>query len=202
MSDKSDPSSRFLIMIVCLGVVSSSVVLFTLRLFSQRSEGDPFFASNDYLQFKQSVMIKNIRQEMAEEFVGTVVNCISPQILPGQSLTEQQLTERVTTLLENFSASNENIKNQKCEKDKSRAWTFALPCKLIINRPPTELSGMVKLGDINICGTTIAASIRSATGRCSESANFPACLVTSILANDDVKKEIAKPVEIEKVNSQ
>jgi hypothetical protein len=202
MSDKSDPSSRFIIMIVCLGVVSSSVVLFTLRLFSQRSEGDPFFASNDYLQFKQSVMIKNIRQEMAEEFVGTVVNCISPQILPGQSLTEQQLTERVTTVLENFSASNENIKNQKCEKDKSRAWTFALPCKLIINRPPIELSGMVKLGDINICGTTIAASIRSATGRCSESANFPACLVTSILANDDVKKEIDKPVEIEKINSQ
>jgi hypothetical protein len=201
MSDKSDPSFRFLIMIVCLGVVSSSVVLFTLRLFSQRSEGDPFFASNDYLQFKQSVMIKNIRQEMAEEFVGTVVNCISPQILPGQSLTEQQLTERVTMVLENFSASNENIKNQKCEKDRSRAWTFALPCKLII-RPRTELSGMVKLGDINICGTTIAASIRSATGRCSESANFPACLVTSILANDDVKKEIAKPVEIEKVNSQ
>jgi hypothetical protein len=199
MSDKSDPSSRFIIMIVCLGVVSSSVVLFTLRLFSQGSEGDPFFASNDFLQFKQSVMIKNIRQEMAEEFVGTVVNCISPQILPGQSLTEQQLTERVTTVLENFSASNENIKNQKCEKDKSRAWTFALPCKLIINRPPTEL---MKFGDINICGTTIAASIRSATGRCSESANFPACLVTSILANDDVKKEIAKPVEIEKVNSQ
>ncbi len=201
MSDKSDPSSRFLIMIVCLGVVSSLVLLFTLRLFSQRSEGDPFFASNDYLQFKQSVMIKNIRQEMGEEFVDAVVNCISPQILPGQSLTEQQLTERVSAVLENFSASNENIKNQKCQKDKSRAWTFALPCKLIFNRPPTELSG-VKLGDINICGTTIAASIRSATGHCSESANFPACLVTSILANDDVKKEIDKPVEIDKVNSQ
>jgi hypothetical protein len=201
MSDKSDPSSRFLIMIVCLGVVSSLVLLFTLRLFSQRSEGDPFFASNDYLQFKKSVMIKNIRQEMAEEFVDAVVNCISSQILPGQSLTEQQLTERVTAVLENFSASNENIKNQKCQKDKSRAWTFALPCKLIFNKLPTELSG-VKLGDINICGTTIAASIRSATGHCSESANFPACLVTSILANDDVKKEIDKPVEIEKVNSQ
>src|ERR1700730_8864263 len=201
MSDKSDPSSRFLIMIVCLGVVSSLVVLFTLRLFSHRSEGDPFFASNDYLQFKQSVMIKNIRQEMAEEFVDAVVNCISPQILPGQSLTEQQLTERVTAVLENFSASNENIKNQKCQKDKSRAWTFALPCKLIFNRPPTALS-VVKLGDINICGTTIAASTRSATGHCSKSANFQACLVTSILANDDVNKKMNKPVEIEKVNSQ
>jgi hypothetical protein len=201
MSDKSDPSSRFFIMIVCLGVVSSLVVLFTLRLFSQRSEGDPFFASSDYLQFKQGVMIKNIRQEMTEEFVDAVVNCISPQILPGQNLTEQQLTERVTTVLENFSASNENIKNQKCQKAKSRAWTFALPCKLISNRPPTELSG-VKLGDINICGTTLAASIRSATGHCSESANFPDCLVTSILANDEVKKEIDKPVEIEKISSQ
>jgi hypothetical protein len=72
---------------------------------------------------------------MAEEFVDTVVECISPQSLQSQILTEQQVTERVMTVLENFSASNNSSKNQKCENSKIYAWTFTLPCRPTINRP-------------------------------------------------------------------
>ena len=108
MSDKPESGSRFPLLIVGLGVASSLVVLFGLRVFSQRSDGDSFVASNDYLQVQQSAAIRNVRKEMAEEFVDTVMRCIAPQILPNEILTEQQLRERVTTVLENFSASNES----------------------------------------------------------------------------------------------
>ena len=37
-------------------------------------------------------------------------------------------------------------------------------------------------------------------GRCTASADFPACLVDSVVANNDVQKEIDKPVETQ-VNS-
>ena len=195
MSDKPEPGSRFPLLIVGLGVASSLAVLFALRVFSQRSDGDSFVVSNDYLQVQQSVAIRNVRKEMAEEFVDTVMRCISPQILPSEILNEQQISERVMLVLANFSVPNESINNKKCGNDKSRAWTFTLPCKLTINRPPAWLSGTMNLGDINICGTTITASLRSATARCTASADFQACLVDSVVANNDVQKEIDKPVE-------
>lgn len=201
MRDNQESSARVLI-IACCGLLSSLVVLFSLHLFFQRSQGDPFFASEEYMLFKERNAVKNIRMEVTEEFVGTVVGCISPQILPGQSLTEQQINERVMAVLDNYSESREITKNKKCENNKSQHWTFALPCKLTINRSPYQLRTEVKLDDMNICQTVIVASIRSAVGRCTESSNFSACLVSSVLANDEVKKEIDKPVEIQAVNSK
>ena len=92
MTDKPGSSSRFLFLFVGLGVASSLLVTFALRVFSQREGSDPFFASNAYLQVQQIVAIRAIRKEMAEEFVDTVVDCISPHSLQSQILTEQQVT--------------------------------------------------------------------------------------------------------------
>ena len=136
MTDKPGSSYGFLFLIAGLGVASSLLVTFALRVFSQREGSDPFFASDAYLQVQQTVAIRTIRKAMAEEFVDTVVECISPQSLQSQILTEQQVTERVMTVLENFSASNNSSKNQKCENSKIYAWTFTLPCRPTINRPP------------------------------------------------------------------
>ncbi|MGH6796681.1 MAG: hypothetical protein ACREC0_08265, partial [Methylocella sp.] len=113
----------------------------------------------------------------------------------------QQVNERVMAALENSAASKENTNNRKCE-NKNPHWTFELPCKLTINRSPYLLRGEVKLGDINICETAIATSIRSSAGSCATSPDFPACLVRSVLANEDVKKVIDKPVEIQAIKSK
>ncbi|MGH6837408.1 MAG: hypothetical protein ACREDT_01120 [Methylocella sp.] len=202
MNARQDQSSRgIIILIACCGTLSSLVVLYAINLFYQRSQGDPFFASEEYLVFKESLAVKDIRRDIAEEFVGAMVNCISPPILPGQSLTEQQVNERVMAAWENYSSPNENTKNQKCE-NKNLHWTFELPCKLTINRSPYKLRGEVKLGYINICESAIATSIRSAARSCAATAKFPACVVSSVLANDDVKKEIDKPVEIQALNAK
>jgi len=198
MADKPGSSSRFLFLIAGLGVASSLLVTFALRVFSQREGSDPFFASNAYLQVQQTVAIRTIRKAMAEEFVETVVNCVSPQSLQSKILTEQQVTERVMTVLEHFSSSNNSSKDQKCENSENYAWTFTLPCRLTINRPPAWLGGTINLGDINICGTMIAAGIHSAL-RSATSASFATCLVSSVLANNEVQREIDKTVE---VNSQ
>ena len=198
MTDKPGSSSRFLFLIAGLGVASSLLVTFALRVFSQREGSDPFFASNAYLQVQQTVAIRTIRKAMAEEFVETVVNCVSPQSLQSKILTEQQVTERVMTVLEHFSSSNNSSKDQKCENSENYAWTFTLPCRLTINRPPAWLGGTINLGDINICGTMIAAGIHSAL-RSATSASFATCLVSSVLANNEVQREIDKTVE---VNSQ
>ena len=198
MADKPGSSSRFLFLIAGLGVASSLLVTFALRVFSQREGSDPFFASNAYLQVQQTVAIRTIRKAMAEEFVETVVNCVSPQSLQSKILTEQQVTERVMTVLEHFSSSNNSSKDQKCENSENYAWTFTLPCRLTINRPPAWLGGTINLGDINLCGTMIAAGIHSAL-RSATSASFATCLVSSVLANNEVQREIDKTVE---VNSQ
>ena len=190
MTDKPGSSSGFLFMIIGLGVASSLVVTLALRVFSQRESSDAFVTSNDYLQVRQTAAIITIRKAMAKEFVSTVVNCIRPQNLQSQILTEQQVSERVMTILGKFSVSNNSSKNKNCEDGKNYAWTFTLPCKLTINRPPAWLGGTINLGDINICGTTIAAGIHSALGSCATSAGFAACLVSSVLGNNDVQKEI------------
>jgi hypothetical protein len=137
MTDKPGSSSRFLFLIAGLGVASSLLVTFALRVFSQREGSDPFFASDAYLQVQQTVAIRTIRKAMAEEFVDTVVECISPQSLQSQILTEQQVTERVMTVLENFSASNNSSKNQKCENSKSMlGHSLYLADQLSIGRRP------------------------------------------------------------------
>lgn len=201
MGETQDRSSRGVIIIIaCGGVLSSLAVLFAINKFFERSQGDPFFASEEYMIFKEGLAVKNIRRNIAEEFVGTVINCISPPILPGQSLTEHQVNERVTAALENYAASNGNTKNQKCE-NKNPHWTFEPPCKLTINRLPYKLRAEVKLGFISICETAIGTGIRASVGSCA-SKNFAECLISSVLENDDVKKEIDKPVEIRVINTK
>ncbi|MGQ0445459.1 MAG: hypothetical protein ACT4O2_10130 [Beijerinckiaceae bacterium] len=148
--------------------------------------------------FKESLAVKGIRRDVAEEFVGAMVNCISPPLLPGQGLTEPQVNERVKSAWKNYIASNENTKNQKCNNNNPHL-TFELPCKLTINGSSYKFRKEVKLGYINICETTVATSIRSAARSCAASAKFEACVVSSVLANDDVKKEIDKPVEIQAI---
>jgi len=200
-TNQDERSRNIIIIIACGGVLSSFLAFFALHLFFQRSQGDPFFASEEVMIYKEGLAVKNIRREVTEEFVSAVVSCISPPLLPGQSLTEQQVKDRVMTALENDAASKENTKKHNCENN-NKHWTFELPCKLTINRSPYNLRAEVKLGDINICETTITTSIHSSTGSCTASPNFPACLVSSVLANDDVKKEIDKPVEIQAINAK
>jgi hypothetical protein len=190
MTDKPRSSSGFLFMIAGLGVASSLAVTFALRVFSQRDSSDSFISSNDYLQVRQTAAIKTIRKATVEEFVGAVVDCLSPKTLQNQILTEEQVTERVKDALEKFSVSTNSSKTQKCDNGKNYAWTFTSPCRLTIIRPPAWLGGNINLGGINICGTTIAAGIHSAMGSCATSARFAACLVNSVLANNDVQKEI------------
>ena len=62
------------------------VVLFSLYIFFQRTQNDPFFFSEENFAFQEIMAVKNIRRETAEDFVVAVVNCISPPILPGQIL--------------------------------------------------------------------------------------------------------------------
>jgi hypothetical protein len=66
MTDKPGSSSRFLFLIAGLGVASSLLVTFALRVFSQREGSDPFFASDAYLQVQQTVAIRTIRKAMTE----------------------------------------------------------------------------------------------------------------------------------------
>jgi hypothetical protein len=199
-TDQDQTSRGIIILIACCGALSSLVVLYAINLFYQRSQGDPFFASEEVQVFRESLAVKDIRRDIAEEFVGAVINCISPPILPGQSLTEQQVNERVMASWENYAVPKENTQNQKC-RNKNPHWTFELPCKLTINRAPYKLRGQVNLGYINICENVIATSIRPYIGSCA-STNFLSCLVNSVLANDDVKKEIDKPVEIQAIDAK
>lgn len=200
MSDKPESGSGFLIAMLSVGVASSLAVLLGLWEVSQKSGGEGFYAPNEYLQVQQTAAINTIRKNMAEDFMDTVVNCIPSQTLRDHMLTEQQLKERIDTVIKNFSVLNNN--NDRCGNSTSRAWTFTLPCKLAINRPPAWLSGAIKLGDIDICGTSIAESIHSAMGRCIAATDFSGCLVNSVLTNNDVQKEIDKPVDSQETNAQ
>jgi|SRR5579875_131894 hypothetical protein len=198
MADKTGSGSGFLFIIAGLGLASSLVVFLALRVFSQREARDPILATNDYEQVQQSAAIQTVRKVMAEEFVSAVVDCVSPQKLKNEILTEQQVAERVTAALESFSAPKNNGNAQSCLNNKNYAWTFTSPCKLTINRPPAWLGGTMNFGDINICGATVAASIHSALGGCARSASFADCLVSSVLANYDVQKEIGKITDVQR----
>lgn len=202
MGNNQDKSSRsIIIMIACGGVLSSLAVFFSLYIFFQRSQGDTFFSSEAYLAFRESNAVRNIRHDISEEFLSSVVNCISPPILPDEILTEEQVNGRVLEVLKNYSASNENIKNLKCGV-KNPHWTFALPCKLVIISSSYKLSAEVNLGNINLCVTTITTSIQSAVRSCAASAKFQACLVSSVLENDDIRKDMEKPVESQAIKSK
>jgi hypothetical protein len=190
-----DPGFRDIVVITTIGAISIIIVLFSVTLFFQRRQSDPYFASKENLVFQQITTAKKIRRDIAEEFVDSVVNCISPPIGPGESLTERQVRERVTAAMENYSAANNNTKTKKCDNNKNINWTFEAPCTIRINKSSYQLGGEINLGDIIICYTAIATGIVHALSICSTPGTFRACLVNSVLMDDDVKKEIDKPVE-------
>lgn len=177
------------------GVLSSLVVLFSLYLYFQRREGDPFFASDEYRLFQEGQAVKNLRRGIAEEFATAVVNCISPPIVPGSVLTEQEETARVTAAIGSYSAAAEKASDQKCKDARSTHWSFEAPCTLRISKTFSKSSGGLNLGEMDLCMQTIALAIRSSVGKCTSSGDFPGCLISSIVANDNVKREIEKPVE-------
>ncbi|MGH6937294.1 MAG: hypothetical protein ACRED2_14205 [Methylocella sp.] len=189
-----DTGFRDFVVIMTIGAISILIVLLSVYLFFQRRQNDPYFASKENLLFQQITAVKKIRRDIAEEFVDAVVNCISPPIAPGESLTGQQVRERVTTAMENFSAANEDTKSPKCENNKNRNWTFEAPCTIRITKSSYQLGGEINLGYITICYAAIATGIVHALSICGTPVTFRACLVNSVLMNDDVKKEIDKPV--------
>lgn len=189
-----EPGFRDFVVIMTIGAISILIVLLSVYLFFQRRQNDPYFASKENLLFQQITAAMKIRRDISEEFVDAVVNCISPPITPGESLTGQQVRERVTAAMENFSAANENTKTQKCENNTNRNWTFEAPCTIRITKSSYQLGGEINLGDIIICHTAIATGIVHALSNCSTPGTFRVCLVNSVLMNDDVKKEIDKPL--------
>jgi hypothetical protein len=197
LSNHQDAGSRGVIAIAVAGILVSLIVLFSIYRYFERGEGDAYFASQENLTFQEIVAVKNLRRQIAEEFVSGVVNCIDPPLLPGQVLTEQQVSEIVTTAIENYSASN-NTNNRKCQ-NKNSYWTFETPCSIKIIKSPLGLSDAVKLGGLTICKTPIIASIHSGLDHCKASTTSNSlleCLVNSIMENNDIKNEIDKSVEI------
>jgi hypothetical protein len=201
MGNQEDQNFTFIAVLLAYGILSAVGILFAGSLFFQRKQADSFFASDDYRVFQERVAVTNIRRQIAEDFVGAVVSCISPPISTGQTLTEQQITESVTAAIEKTSLSNANAENAKCQHSKSSHWTFELPCTLKISESFSKLNGL-HLGNIGLCMAPLARNILSATQICTSSDDFNACLLRSILANDYVKNEVEKPVEIQQINNK
>jgi hypothetical protein len=199
LSNHQDAGFRGVVAIGVAGILVSLIVLFSIYRFFERGEGDAYFASQENLTFQEIVAVKNLRRQIAEEFVSGVVNCIDPPLLPGHVPTEQQVSEIVTTAIENYSASN-NTNNKQCQ-NKHSYWTFEMPCSITIINSPLGLSGVAKLGGLTICKTPIITGIHSGLGRCKTSTTSNSlmdCLVKSIMENNDIKNEIDKSVEISK----
>jgi hypothetical protein len=202
MEPKKDQNFPVMAMLVTLGVLSSSAITFAIYLNAQRRQADPFFASGELRTFQERLAVTDLRRGIAEDFASAVVNCISPRILPGESLAERQIAERVTAAIERTSPSAGNIEDPGCQKSRSTHWTFEPPCKLKISESFSKVTGGLNLGEIGICNSAIVASLLRATHACQDSAEFAACLARSILANDEIKNEIEKPVEIQHSNNQ
>lgn len=201
MTNNQDKSSIAILTIAGVGVLSSLAVIFSIYLFFQRRQSDVYFVSQENQRFQEILAVKAIRRAIAEEFAGTVVNCLSPPLLPGQDSTERQVDERVTLAMEKIAVTSGN-NNDGCANPKHPHWTFELPCKLKINSSYYKLWPALKLGDMNICKNSIVISIRSAVRSCTSPIGFQACLIAAILANGDLKMEIDKDVEMAPITYQ
>jgi hypothetical protein len=195
MGHQEDPNFRLIAILLTFGVLSVLGVSFAGSLFFQRKQNDAFFASNDYRVFQERLAVNNIRQSIAEEFALAVVNCLSPPIAPGQSLTEQQIAERVTAAFEITSQPQGTKAAQNCENSRSSHWTFVAPCKLKISESFSKLNSGLNFGEIGICETAIVKALFAASHSCTQSADFQACLAKAIPASSEIKYEIEKPVE-------
>ena len=195
MGHQEDSSFGFVAILLALGLLSALGVVFAGSLFFQRKQSDPFFATDDYRVYRERLAVNNIRQGVAEEFALAVVNCLCPPIAPGQSLTEQQIAERVGAALETTSQPQGTRAAQKCEDSRSSHWTFVAPCKLKISESFSKLNGGLNFGEIGICETAIVKALFAASHSCTQSADFQACLAKAIPASSEIKYEIEKPVE-------
>ncbi len=183
------------LVLVTLGILSSLGVAFAIYLSMVRRQADPVFASGELRVFQERIAVTDIRRRIADDFAAAVVNCMSPPILPGESLTEQQVAERVTAAIARTSPAAGNIADPKCQNSRSAHWTFEPPCKLKITESFAKLAGGLNFGEIGMCTSAIVASVLAASRTCPDSADFPACLATSILAKDEIRSAIEMPVE-------
>ena len=191
MRNHQDSGSRSIVAILSFGALVFILVTVSLyTLWQQQTKEDTYFSSRENLAFQEIVAVKNIRRQAAEEFINAVVNCIHPANLRGNSLTEQQVNDRVTMVTDNFNT---------CD-DKHTRWTFEPPCTLKLNKLSHELRAEVKLGDLVMCNDTIAANIFSALDHCTVTSNPVQCLVNAVIESPDVKKEIEKSVEIQAIS--
>jgi len=202
MKTGEDPNFPVVGLLVTCGFLSSLAVAFAIYLSAQRRQSDPVFASGELRVFQERHAVTDIRRGIAEDFAVAVVNCISPPIFLGESLTERQVAERVTAAMARTSPSAGNIADPKCQNSRSTHWTFEPPCRLKISESFSKVTGGLNLGEIGICETAVVASVLGATRTCPDSADFAACLVRSIVANGDIKNEIEKPVETQHNNNQ
>jgi hypothetical protein len=202
MKPREDQNFPIMAILVTFGVLSTLGVTFAIYLNALRRQADPFFASGELRTFQERNAVTDIRRGVAEDFASAVVNCLSPPILPGESLTERQITERVTAAIERTFSSAKNIDDPRCHNSKSTHWTFEPPCRLKISESFSKVTGGLNLGEIGICNSAIVASVLRATRTCPDSAEFTACLARSIVANDEIKNEIEKPVENQHGNNQ
>jgi len=193
MGHEEDSSFGFVAILLALGLLSVLGILFAGSIFFQRRQNDPFFTTNDYRIYQQRLAVNHIRRSVAEEFASAVVSCLSPPIVPGQSVTEQQISERVAAALEKTAQPQGMSTEQKCQSSKSSHWTFEAPCKLKISESFAKMNGGLNFGEIGICKTTIVSSLLAATRSCASAAGFEDCLAKAIPASSEVKYEIEKP---------
>lgn len=196
MGHQDDANFRLVAILLTFGFLSALGVVFAGSLFFQRSQSDPFFATNDYRVFQERLAVNNIRRSVAEEFALAVVNCLSPPLAPGQSLTQQQIAERVAAALDVTSQLQGTGAARSCENSRSSHWTFAPPCRLKISEAFSKLNGGLNFGEIGICETAIVNALFAANRSCAESPDFPACLAKAIPASSEIKYEIDKPVDV------
>ncbi len=193
MGHEEDSSSGLVVILLALGVLSAAGVLFAGSLFFQRKQSDPFFATDDYRTYRERLAVNEIRRSIAEEFALAVVNCLSPPIVPGQSVTEQHVSDRVTAALRKISEPQGTETEQKCQASRSSHWTFEAPCSVKISESFAKMNGGLNFGAIAICKTAIVGSLLAAARSCPPSAGFEDCLAKAIPTSSEVKYEIDKP---------
>ncbi|HET6374441.1 MAG TPA: hypothetical protein VFF88_00180, partial [Methylocella sp.] len=82
MSTQQETGGRGIFTILSFGILASSVVVFSIYIFFARRQGDIYFTSQENLAFQEIVAIKNVRSQIAGEFVNSVLHCISPPVMP------------------------------------------------------------------------------------------------------------------------
>jgi hypothetical protein len=192
LDTQRDTGGRGLFTVLSFGILASSVVVFSIYIFFARRQGDIYFTSQENLAFQEIVAIKNVRSQIAGEFINSVLHCISPPIVPGQNLTEEEAIRLISAAMNKDAGGTGGGKDGNC-KPGNKNWTFEPPCILRINKSPYEAFPAARLGSITICQSAIAQSIMSSLGRCAKSSvqeSFLQCLADAVMANPGVKSEI------------